>query len=382
VLLDCGVYARRCCPSLSVGAGELPWWPTTTGKPYSSESSPANSTPKQCTTQLTQSNGVEQHGAVLERSILVFIALVMAGAASPGCRERNEIIVFHAPSLSRALSEINDEFTRAHPDKRLRVEVSGSQLAARKLIDLKLRADVVALADAEIFERMLIPDHVEWCVLFATNEIVLAHAAHSRYTEEVTTENWPEVLTRRDVRLGMANPETSPLGYRTLMVWQLTELAGRAGLAQTLRDRIVPEHLMADEGELWALLSSRAVDYAFLYRSTAEDHRLKLTALPDAANLGRPELGAQYARAAVPVVLEHGEAPSTLRGAPIWHAISVPRRAPHAEWGTSFAAFLLGDAGRRALERAGLRPIHPARCARWDSLPSELKPLTIRSPQE
>jgi molybdate/tungstate transport system substrate-binding protein len=307
--------------------------------------------------------------------------LVLATAMAVACSSRQELVIFHAPSLSKALVDVGDEYAQLHPDTRLRVEVSGSQVAARKLTELNLKADVIVLSDAEVIDRMLLPNTVDWNVRFATNEIIVAHAAHSRYTEEITPENWPEILSRGDVRLGLANPDTSPLGYRTLAVLELAAAAyERAGLAQQLRGRIAAEHVMADEAELWALLSSRAVDYAFLYRSTAEDHRLKVTALPDAINLSRPELDREYAKVAVPVVLKHGQPPVTMRGATIWYGVAVPRSAPNPTAGRAFVALLLSERGQRALKRAGFRPVVPAVSDQWPNLPPELKPLVTRGP--
>ena len=43
-----------------------------------------------------------------------------------------------------------------------------------------------------------------------------------------------------------------------------------------------------DEVELVTLLETRAIDYAFLLRSTAEDHHLKITSLPEQAVAGWP----------------------------------------------------------------------------------------------
>ncbi|MBI5508441.1 MAG: extracellular solute-binding protein [Deltaproteobacteria bacterium] len=309
------------------------------------------------------------------RGAALGLALSAATAATT-CAAKQEIIVFHAPSLSRALDDVGAAFMKQHPETRLRFEVSGSQVAARKLTELNLEADVVALADADVIDKMLRPEVVDWTLRFATNEVVLAHAAHSRYTEEVTTANWPAVLARSDVRFGIASAATSPLGYRTLFVLQLAAtLYQTPGLAAALSRRVAAEHTAPDEAELLALLSARAIDYAFFYRSTAEDHRLKLTALPDSINLGTPARDADYRAASVPVVLKHGAPPVVMRGAAVWYGLAVPRKAPHRDAAVQFVAFLLGDAGGRILERVGFRPVTPALCAEWASLPVALQPL-------
>ena len=306
--------------------------------------------------------------------------LLAALLASVACTDRQEIVIFHSPSLSRVLLDIGEEFAKQNPQFRLRVEVSASLVATRKLTELNLLADVLVLADADVIDKMLLPDYADWNVRFAINEIVLAHAAHSRYTEEITTDNWPAILTRSHVRLGLANPDTSPLGYQTLFVLGLAESAYRyPNLAQTLRTGVAPEHIAADEAELWALLSSRAIDYAFLYRSTAEDQRLKLTALPADINLSQPEHEADYAKAAASVVLKHDQTPVTIRGATIWYGVTVPRAAPHPEAAQKYVAFLLGESGQRALRHAGFRPCVPALSAQWRALPADVQRLAVAS---
>jgi hypothetical protein len=86
--------------------------------------------------------------------------------------------------------------------------------------------------------------------------------------------------------------------------------------------------LAKDENELVALLEAKAIDYAFLYASTAEDHRLKVTRLSDATNLSRLALRASYAKASVEVHLKTGEPATRLVGRPITYGLAVLSSAP------------------------------------------------------
>jgi molybdate/tungstate transport system substrate-binding protein len=286
------------------------------------------------------------------------------------CQDRDEIVVFHAASLSRAFSELREAYLHRHPKARVRVEASGSQTAARKVSELGLRGDLVAAADARIIDEILIPEHAAWNLEFASNEIVLAHGNHSRYTSEVTAESWPEILRRADVVLGMVDPDLAPIGYRTLMVWQLAgALHGMEDLAGALRRRVAREHLLSDENELLALLSSRAVDYAFMYRSTTEDHHLKATRLPHAYNLGRPDT--DYSHARVMVRMHHGRGPMELAGAPVVYGLAVPRSAPNPNGALRWIDLLLAEEGQRILTRAGLQPM--VRSPQPGALPGPLR---------
>jgi len=304
-------------------------------------------------------------------------------AALPACRSRTtEIVVFYASSLSAVLGDAAAAFQKENPGYRLRLEPSGSQVAARKVAELGMRADLVAVADAGLIPKMMIPGHASWSVTFATNEVVLAHKDHSRFTDQITAGNWAEVLLRDGVRLGRADPDTAPIGYQTLMVWQLAEAAGGQGgaipgLTARLVEKCARAHVTHDEAELLALLESRAVDYAFLFRSTAEDHRLKLLALPPEINLSRPEMKARYAAASVEIRMKQGQGKARVGGAPITYALTIPTKAPHPELAARFAAFFLGAPGRHLLERRGFLPLAQAHCAPCAGLPAALASVAI-----
>jgi len=302
------------------------------------------------------------------------VSLSLLGA----CKQRpTEIVVFYASSLSAVLGDAGEAFSKANPQYRVRLEPSGSQVAVRKVVELRMRADVVAVADAALIGKMMIPAQASWSAVFATNEIVIAHKDHSRWTDQVTADNWPEVLCREGVRLGRADPDTAPIGYQTLMVWQLAEsslarnVAG-AGLAARLAAQCTKDHVVHDEAELLGLLETRAIDYAFLFRSTAEDHHLKILALPPEINLSRPELAARYAAVSVEVRMKQGQGGARITGAPVSYGLTIPSNAPHADAAARFAAFLLGDPGRRLLERRGFRPLAHAQCAPCAGLPETL----------
>jgi molybdate/tungstate transport system substrate-binding protein len=292
------------------------------------------------------------------------------------CKPRpTEIIVFYASSLSAVLGDAAEAFQKDNPQLRLRLEPSGSQVAARKVVELGMRADIVAVADAKLIPKMMIPTHAAWSAIFATNEIVLAHKDHSKFTDQIKAENWVEILGRQGVRLGRADPDTAPLGYQTLMVWQLAEASGgpaAAGLLARLAAQCTKDHVTHDEAELLSLLESRAVDYAFLFRSTAEDHHLKILTLPPEINLSRQDLAARYAAASVEVRMQQGQGSARLTGAPVTYGLTIPTHAPHAEAATRFLVFFLGDHGRRLLDRRGFHPLAHAQCAPCTGLPAPL----------
>jgi molybdate/tungstate transport system substrate-binding protein len=300
----------------------------------------------------------------------------LGGSACKPAGKDQAVVVFAAASLARAFSDLKLEVEK-EPGLQVLLSLGGSQEACRKVSELGHRADVVATADHRVIDQILRPRHAVFTIRFATNELVLAHLQHSKFTEEVSATNWFNVLLRPGVRLGMASPDLAPLGYATLLVWQLAELhegKHRVGhnLAARLRDRCAPEHVAPDEGELLQLLQSRAIDYAFMYRSTAEEHNLKLVELPARYSLGAVEQAAFYARAAVRVRMDR---PRRVTGAPLVYGVTVPSSAPHPGAAALFLQKLLGPAGQRSLRRTGFRPLVPARCDRPAMAPEALRPL-------
>jgi len=314
---------------------------------------------------------------------LVCLAALVAMAPA-GCKKHSEVTVLCAASLHPVLAEAAKLFQKEHPKVRVHLAPSGSQVAARKISEIGMRADIVAVADAAIIDNMLIPAHASWNVHLCTNEIVIAHLDHSRFTEEIRTDNWAEILLRPEVRLACANPDTAPLGYRTRLVWQLA--GGRRKdiatppLEALLADKCPAENLVPDEIELVSVLQSRAIDYAFVYRSTAELHHMKITALAPEVNLSRPELAASYREASITVRMKQAQDRLTVRGEPITYGLTIVQDAPNPSAARAFVAFLLGEQGRRLFERMGFRAPAPAPCRSPELAPAELRPLLRPAP--
>jgi molybdate/tungstate transport system substrate-binding protein len=322
--------------------------------------------------------GMRTPHAVLKAGL---VALAFAACS----KAPREVVVFHAASLSRPLGEIAEAYQRQNPGVKVHLEPSGSQIAARKVSDQHMAADVVAVADAKVIERILIPGHAKHDIVFATGEIVLAHMDHSRYTAEITGASWPEILRRPEIRLGRPDPDTAPLGYHTILAWLLAERSpaygeSAKGLADALVARCAAASVVHDEAELLGQLESRSLDYAFLYRSTAEDHHLKITLLPADQNLSRPDMSDRYAAVSIDVRMNQGAPKTRIVGAPITYGWTIPSSTPHAAEATRFTAFVIGETGRSVFARRGFRPLAKASCSPCDGIPSELAALVSAAP--
>ncbi len=278
-------------------------------------------------------------------SVLLLLLPACGDAGSKG-----PLVVYTAGSLARPMRAALDAFqtiTGTHYE----LESAGSLETARKLTELGKVPDLVALADEDVFPKVLVPSHASWYVRFAENRIVLAYTARSRHAAEIDSLNWWRVLLRPGLETGRSNPDLDPAGYRTLMVFQLAEKRYAVpGLADSLVGSAPPRNMRPKEIELVALLEAGELDYAWFYESLARAAGTPYIRLPADLDLGSTEHAGAYALAAVPVVGRTAADTVVMRGAPIRYAFSIPLAAPHADLGERFAAFLLSANGRRAME--------------------------------
>lgn len=272
-----------------------------------------------------------------------------------------ELIIFHAGSLSVPFKEAADSFQRQHPDVQFKLEAAGSVDCARKITELNRQCDIMASADYRVIEKLLIPHYTEWLIRFAANEMVLVYHDRSRYKDEVNQENWPHYLMRDGVYYGRSNPDSDPCGYRTVLSVRLAEeYYKKRGLASQLlaKDQ---RFIRPKETDLLALLESGALDYAFLYRSVAEQHGLPYIALPDSINLGNPDLKEHYGRATVKIAGQKPDEPITMKGEPMIYGITMIKDAPNPQMARDFLHFLLApDQGMQIMRRNGQPSLVPA----------------------
>jgi len=174
-------------------------------------------------------------------------------------------------------------------------------------------------------ENLLFPEYARFNIHFAVNEMVIAFSDRSRRQEEITQDNWHEVLLDREVRFGRSDPNSDPCGYRTEMVFQLAELhLGQTGLAERLTSKHGRIFIRPKETDLLALLEAGEIDYLPIYRSVALQHGLRFVELAPEVNLGDPAQVSQYRSARVTVTGKTPGSSLTLVGEPIVYSMTIP----------------------------------------------------------
>ena len=291
-----------------------------------------------------------------------------------------ELVVFHAGSLSVPFAEISKAFEAKHPGVKVLAEAAGSRDTARKVSDLKRPCDVLGSADAEVIDELLIPDFADYNIMFARNEIVIAYTEKAGDAATITPDNWHEILLKKEIAFGRADPDRDPCGYRTVMVFQLAQKHyGIDGLSKALIDKHGLKYMRPKETDLLALLESGEIDYLFIYYSVAAQHNLKYVKLPDEINLGRPALADAYSSASVQVTGKNPGEFTTMKGSPIVYGVTIPKGAPNPKAAEAWVAFLLSPEGAEILDATGQPPISPAESKQLDLLPEKLKASCVEA---
>jgi molybdate/tungstate transport system substrate-binding protein len=262
------------------------------------------------------------------------------------------LLIFIAASLAKPIQPTLDAF-RARTGIVVQRESGASLEHARKVTELHRVPDILLLADADVISQLLVPKYATWYADFARNRMVIAYTDRSRFAKEITPANWFQITRRPGVEIGRTDPDLAPVGYRTLLMFQLAErYYKQRGLAGSLLEHAARRNIRPNAAELAALLEAGELDYIYDYQSVAESNGFRFIPLPDEINLGDPARASEYATASVSV---RGTAPGTtaeFKGEPILYGLTVPKDAQHTAAATQFLAYLTSPETLRALHAA------------------------------
>jgi molybdate/tungstate transport system substrate-binding protein len=155
--------------------------------------------------------------------VAILVGLILLNSCYDHKKGDNSLTVFHAGSLSIPFKNIIAEYNKENPDVNFFAESSGSLDAARKITDLEKECDILAVADFQVIDKLVVPEFADWNFVFASNSMVIAYTDKSKYSSEFTSENWKEILKKEDVYIGRSDPNADPCGYRAIFVFKLVE---------------------------------------------------------------------------------------------------------------------------------------------------------------
>jgi len=310
---------------------------------------------------------------------LLLGVLLLWGCSGKKTTAEQHLTVFHAGSLSMPLKAIADSFMRENPGVVIDMEAAGSVDCVRKVTELGKSCDVLASADYSIIDSLMIPAAASWNIRFAGNEMAIVFDDKSRMADKINANNWFDILTNKEVAFGRSNPSSDPCGYRAVMTLQLAEkFYGNPGLVSKILSKD-ERYIRPKETDLLALLESNAIDYIFLYRSVAIQHGLKFIELPDAINLGNPEMAMEYATAKVTIAGKQPGDSIQVVGSPMVYGLTIPNNAKNPQLAEKFVAYLLSsDKGGKVLGNMGQPSVVPSSATGWSQIPETLRMFTVQ----
>lgn len=291
---------------------------------------------------------------------LFLLLIIPALLLLVSCKDNsdNEIIIFHAGSLSVPLKEAAGEYMKANPDVDIKLEGAGSVACARKITELGKPCDIMASADYKVIDKFLMPGYTDWNIWFATNELVISYHDRSKYADIINADNWYDILARGDVVYGRSDPDADPCGYRTVMMFKLAEVYyEKNGLAETLTSKDL-NMIRPKEVDLVALMEARALDYIIQYRSVCEQHGLDYLRLPPDINLSDPAFEEKYNSVSVDITGDSPGESVTIKGSSMIYGITILNEAPNRDAAVNFLNYFLGEEGRSILQKNGQTPLN------------------------
>jgi molybdate/tungstate transport system substrate-binding protein len=331
-----------------------------------------------------------------------------ANATAAAAGGRTTLVVFAAGSLIIPFGDLVTAFEAANPGIDVQAEYHGSIQVMRQVSELHQLVDVTATADTSLIPMLLYAEtdpktgrpYADWYIRFASNRLAIAYSPKSKHASEINADNWYEILSRRDVRVGISDPRFDAVGYRTLMLYGLagyhygkpslfddmfngrftspvTIFRDDAGATVTVPEVLEskPETgliMRGDSSMLIPLLETGDLDYAFEYESVIRQHGLSMVSLPDALNLGAENVN--YGNIVVDLDFHRfASVKPEFRGERIGYGITIPTNAPHPDEAALFVQFLLGPQGRAIMTRDYHPMFDPALCR--GSVPPALRAL-------
>jgi molybdate/tungstate transport system substrate-binding protein len=304
--------------------------------------------------------------------MLLALLIRPSNSKSQSPAQHKELIIFHAGSLSVPIKQVAMEYEKRNPGTKIFLESAGSLVCARKVTELKKPCDIIASSDYFVINELLIPDYASWSISFATNEIVIAYFEKSKYSKEINSDNWMDILQRKDVIYSRSDPDSDPCGYRTLFTFMLAEkYYKKPGLSEKMSSKD-KDYIRPKEVDLVALLESNAIDYMFQYKSVAIQHGLKYIELPKAINLSDPSKNDIYSSVSTYVAGNKPGIKMKVTGDYINYSITVLNNAPQKEEAVNFLEFLLSPEGMKIFKSNGQEPLIPFSTEQFDKLPLQL----------
>lgn len=270
----------------------------------------------------------------------------------------DSMTIFHAGSLAPPFSAAEPGVEEEYGVDVTR-EAKGSVASTQKITQQGRTASVLGVSDFRLIRDRILPDYGDWYAIFTTNSMSIQYREDSPGADDISADNWWEVLTRDGVTIGHSDPAVDPGGYRAVMTQQLgaeefegERLYDRSTYEALRENSVVPT---GTETNLEGQLESGELDYVLYYQSISATSGLPYIDLQPSVDLSQAT--SEYARHYAKAEVETGS--GTFTGAPIAYGLTVPGVAEAPGRGAQWVEHFGTDAGRSVLEEQGLVPVDP-----------------------
>ncbi|BEP29085.1 tungstate ABC transporter substrate-binding protein WtpA [Helicovermis profundi] len=294
-------------------------------------------------------------------------------------KSTEKIVIYHAGSLSVPLEKMENEFEKKYPNIDVIRTPGGSRTVARKITELGDSVDILFSADYNVINSLVIPEFADFNLLFAKNSMVIMYSTSSKYADEITKDNWYDILTKNDVDFGYSDPFADPCGYRSLLLWQLAENYYKIdGLNDKIKNASKEKNIRPKAVELLSMLETGELDYAFEYESVAKQHQkinpdFKYISLPEEINLSSLKFKEKYNKAVIEL---NGTEPGTVierKAEPIIYSLTIPKSTTNKDGAIKFITFLLSEEGQSILIDSGQPVLDKPKVINYKLMPNRLK---------
>ena len=314
--------------------------------------------------------------------LLLILVLVVGLAAGYGVGYYAGLNSTHAPTtllidaagtLQVSFNGIVNNVVRSqYPSLSYNYIFEGSRLAANEITQANKSFDIYASADYRIIPEQLIPTYASWYIVFASNAMTVMYTNHSKYANEITPDNWYQVITRPGVIVGVSNKDTDPSGSQALVMIQLAGLLyyqNSSYLYDQLYVTKAANHeliIVPTETTLDAQLETGSVDYVLTYSSEAISHKLQYLNLDPKVNLSNLTLSDWYSQVSVTI------SGKVTKGAPILYDLTIPTNSPDPDMAASFIKAVFSSDGQTILHSSGLQPLNPVFIYDESAVPTDI----------
>lgn len=327
----------------------------------------------------------------------IIIALVVIGVVAYELVGHNgsgdsssPLIVYSADAYVQETSTLVTSFHNISGASVAPVKGGGSLTDARE-IGQGAPSDVfVSVSLASYGQSYLQSRYSGWAVAFASDQMVLAYSSatktdasavsiinqFSNASASNSTVGYDKAytsLTSGKVKIGIANPNSDPAGFRG---WMSLEIAG-----YVFHDKNTSYYInrisgnggnisASDAAKLVEPLESGNIQFLFIYRSAAIVKGLNYIQLPASVNLGNATYADFYSN------FSYNLASGNVSGAPIYLYVTALNNSPDMATAINFTEYILNNTA--LLEHYGLTPLSPALVYNSTAIPQGLS-LMINS---